>query len=85
MMDYVTEYHGLLKETIKGAKVRALFFGYTSERLSNYVDSQKQKLFGLNDQAYDAGQEIQTRKNLDLGQKLFDLEVRIDKAELNLV
>ena len=81
----MTQYEKLLKETIFGAKCRALFLGYDSKKLVDYVDSQKQKLFELNNEAYDSGQEIQTKRNLDLGQKLFSLEVRMGMAEFNPV
>ncbi len=84
MVDYIVEYGKLLKETVCGANIRALVFGYRSKTLDNYLDQQKYKIYTLRNNAFDAGQEVHTRKNLDLNFKLFSLETRVMKYKMGV-
>ena len=76
--DFTSEYGRLLKSTIRGINIRTFFLGYGSRKLGEYIDSQKQERWELWDSAYDGGQDFMTRKNLDLGVKLFGLEVIVE-------
>ena len=85
MIDYPTQYGDLLKETVRGARIRAFFLGYRSNCLNDYIEEQKKALYHLREEAFDAGEEIHTRKNVDLGFKIFTLEARIMKSKVGLI
>jgi hypothetical protein len=85
MTNYTDQYGDLLRETIRGAKVRAFFLGYRSNNLNDYLEQQKKALFRLREEASDAGEEIRNRRNDDLGFKIFTLEARIMKSKIGLI
>ncbi|MBI2208385.1 hypothetical protein HYU50_02720 [Candidatus Woesearchaeota archaeon] len=80
--DYVVEYGLLLQETLRGAKVRAFFLGYGSERLDSYLNRRKQKIWVFRNEAYLQGREIHTSENVKLNSELSGLEVKVMRVKL---
>ena len=77
------EYNSLLRETIRGARISSLFFGYGSDNVENYLESQEQELISLKNTAHCNGNKLNTRKTLDLEYKLFELNVSTQLSRLN--
>jgi len=81
--DFVEEYGSLIMETIIGGRIRGLLFGYDSQRLRDYLESQRAKMDDVHDLAFDSGYRVFTSKNLELSSILFGLEVKVTQARFN--
>jgi hypothetical protein len=82
MIDYTSNYRMLMRETLGGVKIRAIFFGYGSETLRKYLEIQKDKIHTLQHEAFDAGFNLNYKEDLDLSYKLLKVDVKILEARL---
>ena len=71
---YIQAYKLLLGQTLFWGRTRAFFFGYNSKGLENYIEQQQDKIFSLENKAYDKGFKIHNRENLNLGARLLGLK-----------
>ena len=80
-MDYEAKYNSLLKETVRGVKLRMNFLSYGSN-VGDYISMQQERIFDLKAQARNNGSMINTRRNMNLSSKLLKLGVQNDSKLL---
>ncbi len=75
--DYTKEYEYLHRRTLARGNILAKFFGYNSCILEKYLNSQQDKIYMFENEAYDAQKRIHNRVNLSLASKLLSLNTDV--------
>lgn len=84
MRSYCEEYEQALKETIRGIRIRAFFFGYGSDRVKTYITQMKREIDWIRSDAIKSGERVNSKENLGLDARLTHLKLKAEMTRAGI-